>query len=411
MASFLLPLEAVAQVTPELLSLQVYSDGSVDVEYSIEPDPTQAQVNVSLFGDAYQYIVIVDQDGILLDWELSSDGVQVDSLGSDSVVISYSTDSLTDKSGSQWTVSITSPIDVLYTLPVDAVLVGLNPTPIGISFINSQAFISMPAGASSISYLFGAAGTKDHALALLNRAKEDVNTALGLGLIIDEAEAFLAQAINAYQNEQYLQSEQYSMKTSDSISYTVSLAEDALNHIQTANSLLDTKRSQISVDTVSDAEALLDQAEAKYTQGDYLAGLQNADAAYSMVFNAPENQGGNQTILIAGLVVVVIAGAGYWYMTQRGGEQIPQKPIPTQSNVDLDLVFKKNPQLRTDDKAVLRMLEETGGAFITEIRERFDIPKSSAWRMARRLEDDGLITVTKVGRETYLQLSGGEEEQ
>ncbi len=153
--SFLLPLGALAQVTPESLSLQVYSDGSVDVEYVFKPDPIQAQVNVTLFGDLYQNIIIVDQDGILLDWELIPGGVQVDSLGSSSVVISYSTDSLTDKSGSQWTIGVTSPIDVLFTLPVDAVLVGLSPTPVGISFIDNQAFISMPAGTSQISYLLG----------------------------------------------------------------------------------------------------------------------------------------------------------------------------------------------------------------------------------------------------------------
>ena len=71
-ASFLLPLGALAQVTPESLSIQVYSDGSVDVEYVLEPDPTQAQVNVTLFGSVYQDVIIVDQTGILLNWELVS---------------------------------------------------------------------------------------------------------------------------------------------------------------------------------------------------------------------------------------------------------------------------------------------------------------------------------------------------
>ncbi len=75
------------------------------------------------------------------------------------------------------------------------------------------------------------------------------------------------------------------------------------------------------------------------------------------------------------------------------------------------MVFRKNPHLRTDDKAILRFLEETGGAFITEVREKFDIPKSSAWRMVRRLEEDGIIASSKVGRETYLQLKTQEEKQ
>jgi uncharacterized membrane protein len=72
--------------------------------------------------------------------------------------------------------------------------------------------------------------------------------------------------------------------------------------------------------------------------------------------------------------------------------------------VDLDRIFKYKDHLRTDEKAVLRFIGESGGAFITDVREHFDIPKSSAWRMMRRLEEEEVITVSMVGRETYLQL-------
>ena len=78
--------------------------------------------------------------------------------------------------------------------------------------------------------------------------------------------------------------------------------------------------------------------------------------------------------------------------------------------MDLDAEFRKRPHLRTDDKAILRFVQESGGAFITEVRDRFDIPKSSAWRMIKRLEDEGLIKSATVGRETYLQLGEPEEE-
>ncbi|MCJ7731472.1 winged helix-turn-helix transcriptional regulator, partial [Candidatus Bathyarchaeota archaeon] len=408
----LYPVGALGQVvTPESLSLRIYSDGSVDIEYSVEPDPTQAQVNVTLFGAGYQDIIVVDQDGIILDWTINAGGIGVDSLGSSSVIVSYSTDSLTNKTGSQWTVSITSPVDTIFTLPIGAVLVGLSPSPRGISIIDNQAFISMPAGTSRISYLIGTAGTREHAIALLNNAKADVNDVLEQGIIIDEAEAYLAQAITAYQNEQYIQSEQYSTHASASARETLSLAASALNKINAAKSIIDAKRSQISDDIIAQAEDFLDQAETNYVQGNYSAGLESAEEAYSLVSGAPINQSGNQTLLIAGGILVVLVAAGYWYMSQRDTEQILQKPDTQQPDIDLDEVFRKNPHLRTDDKAILRMLEETGGAFITEIRGRFDIPKSSAWRMARRLEDDGLISVSKVGRETYLQLKEQEEEQ
>jgi len=395
---------------PDSLSLTVYSDGSVDVEYVIEPDTTQAQVNVSLIGEGYQDILVVDPDGIILDWGFTDDGIEVDSLGSTSLTITYTTDSITNKIGSQWSISVNSEISVLYTLPAGAVLVGLNPAPAGISIIDNQAIITMPVGSSSISYLIGTTGTKEHALVLLNTARADVEEALSGGIVVDEAEGFLAQATQAYQNEQYAQSEEYSTQASESVEETVAQAGDALTSINALESIIESRRGQIAPETITEAQNMMDQAETSYEAGDYSEALQSAEQAYSLVYDAPiVEPSGNMTLYIAGAVIVVIIGAGYWYMSQRGEPKI-QKPDTRQPEVNLDTVFRKNPHLRTDDKAILRYLEETGGAFITEVRDRFDIPKSSAWRMVRRLEEDGIISSSKVGRETYLQLREEEEQ-
>lgn len=407
----LLPVVVYGQdYTSDSLSLTVYSDGSVDVEYVIEPDTTQAQVNVTLIGEEYQDILVVDPDGIILDWAFTDDGIEVDSLGSTSLTITYTTDSITNKIGSQWSISVNSDIPILYTLPTGAVLVGLNPAPVGISIIDNQAVITMPAGSSSISYLIGTTGTKEHALILLNTARADVNEALGNGIVIDEAEALLAQATQAYQNEQYTQSEQYSTQASESVKETEAKAAEALTSINSAEAIIEAQRDQIAPETVTEAQNMLDLAENRYENGDYSGALQSAEEAYSLVFDAPiVEPSGNMTLYIAGAIIVVIIGAGYWFISRRGEPKL-QKPDIQQPEVDLDMVFRKNPHLRTDDKAVLRFIEETGGAFITEVRDRFDIPKSSAWRMVRRLEEDGLIVSSKVGRETYLQLRGDEEQ-
>lgn len=392
------------------LSLRVYSDGSVEVEYVLEPDTTLAQVNVSLVGELYQDVIVVDQDGIILDWAIIPDGIEVDSLGSTAITITYSTDSLTDKTGSQWSVEVTTDINLVYTLPKGAVLTGLNPAPIGISVVESQASITMPAGTSSIAYMIGTTGTQEHALVLLNTAKSDVNNALDNGLIVEEAEAILAQAIQSYQNEQYVQSEQYSTQASESVAETEILAANALSPINEASSIIESRRNQINDATINEAEALLELAQSQYDEGLYTEARDNAIEAYDIVIDAPSVQGGNQTLLIAGVVIVVLIGASYWHMSQKG-EKVVQRPDTVQPKVDLDQVFSRHPNLRTDDKAVLRYLEETGGVFVTEVREHFDIPKSSAWRMVRRLEEDGIISTSKVGGETYLQLKAEEDEQ
>ena len=144
-------------------SVKVYSDGSASIDMVIEPDPTLARLNVSLMGDIYEDILAADSDGIILSWMTTADGVEVDGLGVDQITISYSTSSLTNKTGSKWTVLIESDVNSIVTLPKDAVLVGLNPAPLGITIVEDNAVVTMPAGTSTLSYLLGTTGTMEHA--------------------------------------------------------------------------------------------------------------------------------------------------------------------------------------------------------------------------------------------------------
>ena len=86
----------------------------------------------------------------------------------------------------------------------------------------------------------------------------------------------------------------------------------------------------------------------------------------------------------------------------------PPQPLPKESDdvyIDLDMIFQKNPSLRVDDKEVLRFLSEHGGeAFANEIRDRFDIPRTSAWRMIRRLIDSGIVEEKKIGGQSLIYI-------
>ena len=106
--------------------------------------------------------------------------------------------------------------------------------------------------------------------------------------------------------------------------------------------------------------------------------------------------------------LVVIGVGGFIIYQKRNKTDKTPEPDEITPNVDLEKVFKYKDHLRTDEKAVLRYIEESNGAFITEIRERFDIPKSTAWRMIKRLEEYGVVAVSQVGRETYLNLRSPE---
>jgi len=393
--------------SPETLILDVFSDGSVNVEYVVEPETTLARVNVTLPGEPYLDLLVVDSDGIILDWDPIDGGVEVDSLGANEITISYSTQSLTNKTGSIWVVSVSSQINAIITLPRDAVLVGLSPTPSGITIVDGKASITMPHGTSSVSYMIGTTGTREHALVLLNNAEKTVNEVRLSGVMVDAAEEILGRARKAYIDGLYSQSEQLSLQAVEAARETEAAADEAMNAVEEAEALIETKAGQVSAEALTQANQLLDEAIEAYEGGEYEVSLTKAEQAYEEALNAEPETGGNQTLLILGVAVVVLLVAGYMYLSsrQRG---LPAKPEAQAPEVDLDAVFRDRPHLRTDDKAVLRYVQESGGTFITEVRERFDIPKSSAWRMIKRLEAEGLLEVSTVGRETYLQLKDQE---
>jgi uncharacterized membrane protein len=67
--------------------------------------------------------------------------------------------------------------------------------------------------------------------------------------------------------------------------------------------------------------------------------------------------------------------------------------------------------LRFDDKEILRFVKEKGGRAIeAEIRERFSIPRTSAWRQARRLEKLGFVKISKLGTQNQVELVKGDFE-
>jgi uncharacterized membrane protein len=73
---------------------------------------------------------------------------------------------------------------------------------------------------------------------------------------------------------------------------------------------------------------------------------------------------------------------------------------------NVNRILKANPQLMPEDKEVLNFLAEKGGsAFEAEIRLRFpDKPRTSLWRLIRRLERLEIVEVKKVGLENQVLL-------
>jgi uncharacterized membrane protein len=73
---------------------------------------------------------------------------------------------------------------------------------------------------------------------------------------------------------------------------------------------------------------------------------------------------------------------------------------------NLKKALNENPQLMKDDQQVLQFLAEKGGsAFEAEIRQQFsDMPRTSLWRLVKRLEKLEMVEVKKIGLENQVKL-------
>ena len=74
--------------------------------------------------------------------------------------------------------------------------------------------------------------------------------------------------------------------------------------------------------------------------------------------------------------------------------------------ININKMLNKNPTLNKDDKAVIEFLaEKDGKAFEAEIRQRFpELPRTSLWRLVRRLEGLEIVEIRRIGLENQVIL-------
>jgi uncharacterized membrane protein len=101
----------------------------------------------------------------------------------------------------------------------------------------------------------------------------------------------------------------------------------------------------------------------------------------------------NEYLFAAGVAAAVAALLAFIFVRRR------RKP-------SVEKILKAYPQLMTEDKDVLEFLvEKNGKAFEAEIRERFpEMPRTTLWRLVRRLERLEIVEVKKIGLENQVAL-------
>jgi uncharacterized membrane protein len=377
--------------TPTTLNFKVYSGGAVLVEYGVNVDQTYPSVNITLYGDVIENLLVVDGLGLPLDHSFINGSLSVYSLGAEEVLITYLTQDLTEKMGRYWTLSLNASTDSLITLPIEGHIVSLNKVPDVIESFGSQIQLVMSEGLIEITYAIGVVGTKEYAQIVLTEAERTIMQIKGLGINITSAEIKLQEAQQLFDFGNYGQAESLGYEARSLAIQINQTASQAIIEIGNAEKAITEAEGEGRTIGLNEARSLLSQADAAYFLGDYEQALSLAIQAKE---KADEASSGFPFYQVVGVFVVVLACSIILFYKLRGRADSASLDVEAEK-VDVERIFKRY-DLREEEKQAIKLLADRGGrVFEAEIYGALGLPRTSTWRMVRRLAGMGIVEVRK----------------
>ena len=90
---------------------------------------------------------------------------------------------------------------------------------------------------------------------------------------------------------------------------------------------------------------------------------------------------------------------------------IVEKP-QEEKTVDTETIFSLRPDMREDDKDIVKFISESGGQVAeSDLRKKFLRPRTTMWRAVKRLERLGVVEITKKDQQNMVKLKEEMEEE
>ena len=249
------------------------------------------------------------------------------------------------------------------------------------------------------------------------------------GIVVSSAESKLADAKDAFDKGKYADAEALASEAktlANKASEDASVASKALSEAGTVITEINDEGFD-----VSSAQEVFDQAGQEYINGNYDNALNLAQQAMSqarqaktiaietntVVTNPDQNQGSSdQTYIITTVIAASAAGAAgafaYVYSRKRSAKEnmaitVPPSELFVKEKriIDMNKIASQKPHIRDYDKDVILYLAESGGeVFESEIRDKFALPRTTVWRLVKRLEREELVEIKKAGGQNLIRI-------
>ena len=339
----------------ESVILTVYRDGIVHILQDIRVNETIPDITLPILSGSAYNVLAIDENGSVLDYEINGSNITIFTLGATKVALEYDTKELTSMKAGVWTISFKSPYNVTLKLPENAEVIFLSDAPSSINIEDKRIVVSLFSGEWEISYIFPVIQPLNFRVTDLRVNPEIVRSG--------EAVTVSVLVMN--------------------VGGETGLYDVVLE----VNGSVEDRRT-IMLD--GGESVRINFTISRDKPGTYIVEIAGLKGKFvvreTSVF---------PTHLI--LLPFIIAALTFSLILIRWR----RKP-------NINRIFKRHPYLRQEEKEVLLFLAENGGrAFESEIRRRFPkIPRTSLWRLVRRLEREGIVRVRKVGYGNLVELKG-----
>jgi uncharacterized membrane protein len=398
------------EATPETLLLTVYADGFVSVDYTLQVDPTFPTQNITVFGQVLEDLLIVDGDGLPLDYSTSSGTISVYSLGADKIKFSYLTQDLTSKEGRYWTLTIDAPVDTRVILPVETSIISLSKVPEMIETSDNRVELLMDPSLIEVTYVIGVVGTEEHAKIVLSEAEASILSIKNLGVNVTEAEAKLQEANDAFTLANYVDAEALGYEAGSLALQINQTAAQAQSKMDEAEDAIANAQDEGRTAGLSEAQNLLSQASSAYNSGNYPEALNLATQAAA---EAEDAEGvflseGTDSLLVYGIsgaiIILAIAIFGFLFVRSRRKVQVVEVK-KKKRRIDAERIFMVHKDLLPEEKQAVQFLAENSGeAFEAELYDYLKLPRTTVWRLVKRLDGMGIIERTKFRRQNLVRI-------
>ncbi len=333
------------------VQLTIYRDGLVHVDQILTVNESILSFNITLLTSSIENVIVVNENDSLLLYEMMDENMTVFSLGAGKVSIEYDTDVLTEKEAGVWTIAFEAPYSLTLTLPEESTIIYLSDVPTSIRTKDNKTILELYSGPWEVSYV----------LPVIPPTPTPTSTPTPTP----------TPSITPFPTP--TPSPTATPTTTPVVSPTPSFPTPTVSPTVTP-----------TIPTVSPTPTPTPSPTPPITTP--------TTTPSPIPTERPDEESLFPLFVLVVIGFLVATSSTVYLWSKRGVSRV-------------EAIFWEHPGLSSEERAVIKYIDECGGeAFESQIRKRFGLPKTSVWRMARRLTEKEILTVKKVGRQNKLEL-------